>query len=119
MLLATAIQMSLEARSSCSSGSSILGLQAQSRLETLLSVTTEIPKYWPSVEAAYRLFRDLLCNMKSEMERSLAASDLLTIGGQRILGSQADRVPTNNTQGTFFANHVGLFEQDWNGLLGT
>jgi transcriptional regulatory protein AMDR len=45
LLLAAAIRMSLEARSASSSGPSILGLQAQSRLENLFAVMDEVAKY--------------------------------------------------------------------------
>jgi transcriptional regulatory protein AMDR len=118
MLLASAIQMSLEARSANSSGSSILGLQAQSQLENLFSAMNEVAKYWPSVEAIYRLFQDVLNNIKAEMVRSLAASDLLTRREQGTQTSHAERV-SSNTQRRFLDNQIGLSDQDWNGLLGT
>jgi transcriptional regulatory protein AMDR len=119
MLLAAAIQMSLEARSAGSSGSSILGLQAQCRLEDLFAVMNEVAKYWPSAEAIYRLFQDVLNTMKAEMERSLAASDLLTMRERGTLASQPNGSVTSNTQGRFLDNQIGLSDQDWNGLLGT
>ena len=112
MLLAAAIQMSLEARSASSSRSSILGLQAQSRLEDLFAVMNEVSKYWPSAEAIYRLFQDVLNTMKVEIERSLAASDLLTIREQGTSNSQPNERQSANTQGSFMENQIGLSDQD-------
>ena len=117
MLLATAIQISLEARIASSSGSQILGLQAQSRLENLFPVMSEVAIYWPSTEAIDRLFRDVLANLKLEMERILTATTVEAHSPRASI--QSDEITRREAQGSLLDSHIGLSEEGWSSLFGT
>ncbi|RFU29299.1 hypothetical protein B7463_g7029, partial [Scytalidium lignicola] len=117
MLLAAAIQMAREARIASSSGSHILCLQAQSRLENLFSVMNKVSEYWPSTEAIYRLFRDVQAKMRLEIERTLQTEETLETGRQIMPHSQD--INHIGFEGPLLGHPIGLSEEDWSSLFGT
>jgi transcriptional regulatory protein AMDR len=122
LLLASAIQISLEARLASSSSSAILTLQAHSRLEDLFPIMEEVAKYWPSVEAIHCLFRDVLGEMKLDFERNQAAESLQTVrdsGAMMQQPVQHHRTNFEGAHGPFIENQIGLSDGNWNALLST
>ncbi|KAF9885003.1 hypothetical protein FE257_000826 [Aspergillus nanangensis] len=63
-VMASAIQMSLDARMSLSQGTSVLALNAQDRLARLLRCARELENFWPSAGAVHSLFDQLSAELK-------------------------------------------------------
>lgn len=70
LLLATAIQISHEARSVANDGATVLSIQAQNRLERFLPVMYAVSQYWPSAEAILSLYTDILKQLKRQTQSS-------------------------------------------------
>ncbi|OJJ45275.1 hypothetical protein ASPZODRAFT_17494 [Penicilliopsis zonata CBS 506.65] len=86
-LLAAAIQLSSEARSALQTNNSTLEIQAQARLERLLTTASVAGRFWPGADGIYSLYSDLLQQLKRDTKVNLAVS----------LESQTPSVPTEPT----------------------
>lgn len=67
LLLATAIQISHEARLAAYNSAAVLSIQAQGQLEQILPVLSAISCHWSSAEAIGNLYEDLLKQFKRQM----------------------------------------------------
>jgi transcriptional regulatory protein AMDR len=119
LLLASAIQISLEARLASTCSSPILALQAQSRLEDLFPIMEEVSKYWPSVEAILRLFRGVLCEMKQEFEISHEAEHSRATRDSGVNLQTVQRNGFGAAHGPFVDNQLGMSDGNWSDLLRT
>ncbi|KAL6857551.1 hypothetical protein ACO1O0_004990 [Amphichorda felina] len=119
-VMAGAIQMSLDARSSLSQGPSLLALNAQDRLARLLCCARELENFWPSAGAVYGLFDELSDELKTLARRTLHDSSTpgcanVERGGH---GENAEEIPIEWTWGNAidpfnFAVPADLVSGDW------
>ena len=68
MLLATAIQMSQEARSAAAANRAVLAIQVQNHLESLLPIIRAVSSYWCGAEAILHLYKDLLRQLRQQTQ---------------------------------------------------
>ncbi|KIW25902.1 uncharacterized protein PV07_09038 [Cladophialophora immunda] len=127
ILLAAAIQISHEARLAAKANMTVLALQAQSQLESLLPVIKSVSEYWSGAEAILHLYTDLLKQLKRQTQSSFATQtdvkahsnvsyELPSPTNVNRYASDAEMSPEQGN------NHplgsVGYLGDDWQALFG-
>lgn len=111
-VMASAIQMSLDARQSLSQDNLVLALNAQDRLVRLLRCARELEKFWPSAGAVYGLFDQLSAELKDMARNNNQSSS------SNIDVTQGSEIPIewgceNPTDFFNFAVPTDLAPGDW------
>ena len=124
MLLATAIQMSQEARLAATADRTVLAIQVQNHLEGLLPIIRAVSKYWCGAEAILHLYKDLLRQLRQQTqstfdlhEQTDASYELPSPLGESDIGMSPSqrRSRMNHTHRLGSVEHLG---DDWRTLFG-
>ena len=123
-LLATAIQMSQEARSAAAGNRTVLAIQVQNHLESLLPIIRAVSKYWCGAEAILHLYKDLLRQLRQQTqstfdlrEQTEASYELPSPTNESDIGMSPNqrRSRMNHTHRLGSVEHLG---DDWRTLFG-
>ncbi|RVX74985.1 hypothetical protein B0A52_01262 [Exophiala mesophila] len=115
-LLATAIQINHEARSSARAGANILAIQAQSRLQRILPVLSAISNYWSSAVAVHNLYQDLLKQYKRQLQSSI---DMGASHADPFDLPSYQQTPSSTAGAALESLETGdFFNGDWQALFG-
>ncbi|KAJ5620908.1 hypothetical protein N7510_004892 [Penicillium lagena] len=114
MLLATALQTSLEARITARNGPAVLAIQAQSRLDQLMPIAESLSHYWPSAEAVWHLYQGLLKQLKRQTEAASGFNPAVYPAG-----SGSDKLDSILDIQEAFDDHTrDTLENNWAALFG-
>ena len=121
-LLATAIQISHEARTAARSRAAILAIQAQTRLQRLLPALSAVSPYWPSAEAILHVYNDLLLQFQKQSQASSNIQHNLVSGLSSRDVEQTTSQDNEETSILIDSNDslgiVGVSGTDWQALFG-
>ncbi len=116
-IFSAALQTAQETRYACSTGSTLLALQGQGRLDGILPVMLAISQYWPRAEAIYNVFHSQASQLKEQVKASQPPAAICDLEEWRTSGTDQN-ISCEDVQPPLVQDYHIIHNEDWAELFG-